>query len=245
MAERYYSGGPITGTPFRLIGDEARHMTRVMRKGVGDRVLLFDGHGREYAAMIEAAGRQEVLLAVEEGREVDREPKTEITALVAPPKGDRQKWLVEKLTELGCRRLVPLITERSVAKPSEKVIARWKRQVVEATKQCGRTRLMEIGPAMHFSEAMKMARRPEEWRGIAHPQVESGRLLADHFSTKPAPAEVSFAVGPEGGFTDEELAVAAVAGWHLFQLGNTILRIETAAMTATASVLSISSVKAP
>jgi 16S rRNA (uracil1498-N3)-methyltransferase len=213
-----------------------------MRKSAGDRVLLFDGRGREYTAMIEATGRHTVLLAVEEERVVDREASANVTMLVAPPKGERQKWLVEKLTELGCRRLVPMETRRSVARPSEKVIARWRRQVVEASKQCGRTRLMEIGPPMDFSDAMAMAGEAAAWRGIAHPDSAATKppLLSVQLADKKIPDEVILAIGPEGGFTDREIALAEDAGWKTTSLGERILRIETAAFFAMASILAIS-----
>ncbi|MBR5757757.1 MAG: RsmE family RNA methyltransferase, partial [Thermoguttaceae bacterium] len=99
-----------------LTDAEARHLTRVMRKKVGDEADLFDGSGKEYRARIESIARDRVELKVLETREDDREPDLALTAIMALPTGDRQKWAIEKLTELGVRRFIPLDAERADVK---------------------------------------------------------------------------------------------------------------------------------
>jgi 16S rRNA (uracil1498-N3)-methyltransferase len=207
-----------------------------MRAEVGAEVVLFDGTGREFLAEVVQVGRGEVQLAILTQQKVDRELSTELTVAVALPKGDRQKWLVEKLVELGVTRLVPLITERSVARPLPSVLERLQRTVVEASKQCGRNRLMEIaGPQLW--PAMVEAAAGVEHRWLAHPAREkaAGDFCRDSLSparqagpTPPGP--IVLAIGPEGGFTDEEVGLAAAAGWQCVDLGPRILRIETAAL---------------
>src|SRR5262245_31749149 len=138
MSERFFVNPPIASDLVLLTGDEARHLSAVMRASVSDEVLLFDGSGSEFAARITAIRKHEVQLLVVERREISREQPFSLTLAVALPKGDRQKWLVEKATELGVTQLVPLITEHGVAQPVESALERLRRSVIEASKQCGR-----------------------------------------------------------------------------------------------------------
>jgi len=156
MSERYYwpcnESRDIVSEIAELTGDEAHHLTRVMRQNRGDIVTLFDGHDREFRAAIAETRKDRVALRILETRIVDTEPQRQVIIAVSLPKGDRQKWLVEKLTELGCHRLIPLQTERGVAQCTNQVLDRLRRQVIEATKQCNRTRFMQISPEKTISD---------------------------------------------------------------------------------------------
>ena len=140
-----------------MTGAEARHLSKVMRGKPGDEVALFDGSGREYRAKILTVGRDAVELEILETRDDDREPDVAATALLALPKGDRQKWAVEKLCELGVRRVVPLDCRRSDVKFDDGVRERLERYALEASKQCGRLRLMSITPSIAVSELAAFA----------------------------------------------------------------------------------------
>ena len=165
-ADRYFCDSPIRGDKAILAGPEAHHLIHVMRAGPGTRVILFDGTGWEYSAEVESVGRAEAALVVLDRHQVDRELPVEIRLGASLPKGDRQKWLVEKAVELGVARIIPLRTSRSVAQPVEQALARLKRAVIEASKQCGRNRLMEIS-------------EPQEWADFASAAPAGGvRLLA-------------------------------------------------------------------
>ncbi|MGI6402120.1 MAG: RsmE family RNA methyltransferase [Thermoguttaceae bacterium] len=135
-----------------LRGAEARHLTRVMRKKPGDEAFLFDGTGREYRSRITSIVKDCVELEILETREDDREPEIAVTALVALPKGERQKWALEKLTELGVRRFIPIDCERADVKFDTKVRERLERQALEASKQCGRLKLMTITSSIGVAE---------------------------------------------------------------------------------------------
>ena len=115
MAERYFVDSLIEEDPIVLSGSEAQHLVKVMRAAEGDVVTLFDGSGAEFSAQVVAIGRTQAELAITERIEVDRETRAPITLGVALPKGDRQRWLVEKVVELGVARLVPLKVDRGVA----------------------------------------------------------------------------------------------------------------------------------
>jgi 16S rRNA (uracil1498-N3)-methyltransferase len=227
MSERFLLAHPPHEGRATLAGDEARHLARVLRAKVGDEVRVFDGSGAEWPARVVTIGRDEVTLAVGEPLPAGREPARPLTIAVALPKGDRQKWLVEKLTELGTKQLVPLVTERGVAEATASAQARLARGVIEACKQCGRNRLMEIA-APATLEALA-DRHPDALRLIAHP---GGRPLDDVLQ---APAgEIVAAIGPEGGFTADELDAAERLGFQRVALGPHILRIETAAIAIAA-----------
>jgi 16S rRNA (uracil1498-N3)-methyltransferase len=204
-----------------------------MRCKPGDRVVLFDGTGAEFSAQVEEVGRADVRLAILARHPLDRELPVPLTLGVALPKGERQKWLVEKAVELGVGRLVPLRTSRSVAQPVEQALARLCRTVIEASKQCGRNRLMEITEPQDWADFVE-ASREAPLRILAHPDARSRpskpRVAEDLWGEADPPSAVHLAVGPEGGFTSEEIALATAAGWRAVSLGPRILRIETAAL---------------
>ncbi|HEY2413497.1 MAG TPA: RsmE family RNA methyltransferase [Pirellulaceae bacterium] len=228
MSDRFFVEQPIRGQTVDLAGDEARHLTAVMRAAVGDEVTLFDGGGAEFVARIGAIMKHSVHLDILERREVSRELPFIFSLAVALPKGDRQKWLLEKTTELGVTRLIPLITERGVAQPVESALDRLRRGVIEASKQCGRNRLMEIAEPRRAVDL------------FADQSIAGARLIA-HFGGQAlnstqfrSNAGLIAAIGPEGGFTDGEVATANAADWRSISLGSRILRVETAAIAVAA-----------
>lgn len=228
MSQRFYSAEPITGESVVLDGAEAHHLLHVMRATVGAEVVLFDGGGAEFAARVTETGRSAVQLEVFARREVNREAAIAVTLGVALPKGDRQRWLVEKATELGVARLVPLVTARGVAQPEAKTLDKLRRAVVEASKQCGRNRLLEIAAAQPVDEFLRGA--TADVRAVAHPVSESTDWPALLATAK----SLAAAIGPEGGFSDDEFALAESAGWTPVSLGPRILRVETAALALAA-----------
>lgn len=244
MSERFFSASPIVAPAVTLDGVEAHHLLHVMRAAVGDTVTLFDGRGAEFSAVVESLARSAVTLRITQRREIDRELPISLTVGVALPKGDRQRWLVEKLTELGVAALVPLETERGVAQPAAAALERLRRAVIEACKQCGRNRLMTISEPQPWGEWLSGELRTPVCptaldalaaggvrRLVAHPgglplsQIGVAHLLP-----------TMLAIGPEGGFTGSEVAAARAAAWQVVDLGPRILRVETAAIALAAGV---------
>jgi 16S rRNA (uracil1498-N3)-methyltransferase len=230
MSERFFITPQVASDAVTLTGDEARHLAAVMRARVGDEIVLFDGSGAEFLARVQALRKHAVELAIVERREVNCELPFELTLAVALPKGERQKWLVEKITELGVTRLIPIVTERGVAQPVESTLERLRRSVIEASKQCGRNRLLKIAEPQAAADLFTAASR-EIVRLIADPSGQPLSALA-----MPANASVYMAVGPEGGFTELEVGAATAAGWQPVSLGSRILRVETAAIAMAAFV---------
>jgi 16S rRNA (uracil1498-N3)-methyltransferase len=245
MSERFFSAGPVASQCVTLDGAEAHHLLHVMRAAVGQSVALFDNSGAEFQAVIESLGRSSAKLRVIERRDISRELPFSLTFGVALPKGDRQKWLIEKLTELGVTTLIPLATERGVAQPATGALERLRRSVIEASKQCGRNKLLDIleplswhewlsgFPALDNAQPPTVDRIPSDMRRLlAHP---GGRTLAEVDLCRPLPTLA--AIGPEGGLTDAEVGAAIDAGWQPIDLGPRILRVETAAIALAAAIV--------
>jgi 16S rRNA (uracil1498-N3)-methyltransferase len=225
MSERYYLDRPLALGPVDLAGPEAHHLAVVCRVRAGDRVYLFNGDGRQYLASVSDANKRNVQLKIEAVEEPIRELGFRLEVAAPLPKGDRGQFLVEKLTELGVTDFVPLRTARSIVHPKD--IDKLRRYVIEASKQCGRNVLMRVQPVSEWTEYAAREGLPS-LRLIAQPGGEN--LVAG------TGEDVVCAVGPEGGFTDEEITRARLAHWRVVNLGSRILRVETAALVMAALV---------
>jgi 16S rRNA (uracil1498-N3)-methyltransferase len=229
MAERFFSAAPLTADKATLAGPEAHHLAHVVRATPGAEVVLFDGAGIEAVARVDGVARSRVELSVLSRRAVNRERSVEITLAVALPKGDRQRWLVEKAVELGVRRLLPLATRRGVAEATPAALDRLRRAVIEACKQCGRNTLLEIAAPQNWADFAASSAAGVRW--LAHPGGQSLLRTTRQMAAAPSsPAAFALAIGPEGGFTPEEITVGIDSGWQTVDLGPAILRVETAAV---------------
>lgn len=235
MIPRFYSATPLAGPRVLLEGAEAHHLLHVRRAKVGEEITLFDGSGAEYLARIVACARNSLELDLGAGQAVDRESHRSLTLGVALPKGERQRMLVEKCVELGVHALQPLTTERSVSLPADSALERLRRAVIEASKQCGRNRLMVIESACPMAAWLTKA-SPGGSRWIAHPGGQPLADVAGHGCSAAAHPPVWALIGPEGGWTSGELERAGQAGWQCVDLGPRILRVETAALALAAFV---------
>jgi len=223
------------GTIVELPRETASHLAKVLRARSGDPLILFSGDGREYAGSVESVRGSRVTASVGSGTEVDRESPFAITLVQCVPRGDRMDFIVQKATELGVTRIVPVLSQRSVvrldAAQAGSKAAHWRAVVVNACEQCGRNRLPIIeapAPLIDYLGSNAAAgAAPRTARFVLEPEVEA--------ATAPAALEttaVQIAVGPEGGFGDEELEAFRIAGFVRLRLGPRILRTETAAIAA-------------
>jgi 16S rRNA (uracil1498-N3)-methyltransferase len=226
MADRYFSEEPLNGEAATLSGSEAHHLLHVMRAKAGTEIIVFDGRGGEWWAEITKLGRTDVELALRKHRAVERELPVDFTLAIALPKGDRQRWLVEKAVELGVKKLIPLTTARSTSSAAEPP-AKLTRYVVEASKQSGRNQLLEIVKPQTWAEVVENF--ADHTRLIAHPGGSTVESM-----TRDMNAPTLLAIGPEGGFTEDEVELARQNGWQLVGLGERILRLETAALALVA-----------
>ncbi|MBM4068631.1 MAG: 16S rRNA (uracil(1498)-N(3))-methyltransferase [Planctomycetes bacterium] len=226
MSERFYINCPLSPGIASLDGEEAHHLAAVCRLRLGDPLFLFNGDGQEFPARVVKIESGQVALEVFEPARPDRELPFSLTVACPPPKGDRIQFLVEKLTELGVTRYVPLSTQRRQPHPRELRPDKLHRQVIEASKQCGRNVLMKIDALASWEDFCRRGSLAG-LKMLAHP---GGLPLADLQPGVPAARDIALAIGPEGGFSEEEIATARTAGWQLVDLGPRILRVETAAI---------------
>jgi 16S rRNA (uracil1498-N3)-methyltransferase len=221
MADRFYVNCPLAPQAVTVRGAEAHHLATVCRLRPGDRVCLFNGDGHEYPAEVGSVGRREVTLQVLGVESPQRELPFRVEVAAPLPKGDRAQFLIEKLTELGVTSFVPLQTRRSVVHPREARLDRLERYVVEASKQCGRNVLLQVEPMADWT-AYCCRGDLAALRVVAHPAATAAGWAAGQ--------DTVLAVGPEGGFVDEEIELARAHGWSVVGLGPRILRVETAAL---------------
>jgi 16S rRNA (uracil1498-N3)-methyltransferase len=233
MADRFYVNSDLAPGLVVLTGPEAHHLGAVCRIRPGADVTLFNGSGREFPGRVIDVTRRDVTVELEAGQSPLRELPIELYIAAPLPKGDRAQFLVEKLTELGATTLTILSTSRSVVSPREARLDKLERYVIEASKQCGRNVLLRIEPPRAWKDFVGAA-LPER-KLLAHPRSASSSMAG-----RAEVRSVVAAVGPEGGFTDEEVALAVAAGWQIVDLGPRILRMETAALLLAARLSDLS-----
>jgi 16S rRNA (uracil1498-N3)-methyltransferase len=208
------------GDALRLPEGEARHVLKVLRGRTGDALEVVDAGRRLFLAELNERGEASVLEVLDASDEED----LDLSLYQAVPKGGRMDLVVEKATEVGATRIVPLVTERGVVRPRDGKVERWRRVAEAAARQSLRLRVPNVAEPLSFSEAVR--------------KVEGGVLLHNAPDLEPLEAvfsaPVSLFVGPEGGWSEDELRVAEEAGLALAQLGPYRLRSETAGMVAVA-----------
>jgi 16S rRNA (uracil1498-N3)-methyltransferase len=233
----FMEGVPTAGAAFRLPEAAAHHAIRVLRLRVGDVLALFTGGGGEFRARIDAISRDDVSVTIESFDSVEREAPLSITLMQGIAHGERMDTIVQKATELGVARIVPVACERSVtrldADRAEKRVAHWRKIAISACEQCGRNRLPEIADPVALEVAVTLAvagmalmlspRASQSLRSVAESSVSAVTLL----------------VGPEGGFTDVEENAAIAAGFQPMRLGPRVLRTETAGPAFIAALLAL------
>jgi 16S rRNA (uracil1498-N3)-methyltransferase len=226
MVRRVHVKALQTGT-LALDPASARHVVNVLRQQAGDVIELFDNAGRTAFGTIASVGPDQTLVTVEQVR--DAVAAVPLTVAAAIPKGDRADWMVEKLSELGVDRFVPLVTARSVVVPAGRnKFDRWERIAIESAKQSRRPGVMRIEPVTPVADVLRSSTGAFVLStGLACPSIGSVDLQT--IST--------LLIGPEGGWDDLELTAFQEAGITAVALTTTVLRVETAAIVAAGVVM--------
>jgi len=237
MPRVYIPPERITGEAIPLQSREARYILTVLRLGPGDEVTVFDGEGREYRTVLTEDYEGGMYLAIQEELSTQRESPFRITLGQALLKGERMKFVIQKATELGVDRIIPLVTSRSIpiveGERESLRIERWRKIAQEAAKQSGRTVVPEIG-AIHeladFLAQSEGSKGPKVmlWEGEPTPLREVAAKIDPQ-------GGITLLIGPEGGFSEAEVSAAQDQGFLVAGLGQRVLRAETASL----SVLSI------
>ncbi len=223
----------ISGNRAVLKEDEARHIGKVLRLSVGDALCLIDEEGSTYHAMITTRDAKTVEVEIVEKITAPKEPALEIVLEQAIPKAQKMDLIVQKATELGVSSIIPFLSDRSVplldAERSLRKRMRWQKVAAEATKQCGRTIVPQVDAIIPFRGLLN--RWDENSLKIMLWEDEKNNTLKDLLKTHQPSARVVILVGPEGGFSGQEVNMAREAGFHTVSLGKYILRTETAGMS--------------
>ncbi len=241
MSNRFFISGSLEPeSNVELPSTESHHITHVLRGKTGDEVVLFNDTGFEFLSQIVGINRKCVTVQVGSANPVCRELDRVLIVGIPFPKGDRQKVLVEKLTELGVTATYFLTTNRTSVKGTEKTVEKLSRYVIEASKQCGRNRLMQMhGPVSlnDFFQRQEFGSWDAFQKQVAHPYQSTDLEASSHLGPETNSGQLIL-IGPEGGFDESEIKWLRERNVNTFHLGKSILRMETAAIAA-ASLLGI------
>lgn len=218
------------GVVITLHGDDANHISRVLRMKPGEHVTVCDTDGCEYETVLRQTGAT-VLLDVLSSKMSQNEPPYHAVVYQALVKGDRFDTVLQKSTELGASAIVPVMTSRCTVKLTlsefAKKVERWQRIVYEAAKQCGRAKIPQVYQPVTFAKAMEMASEAE--LPLFCYEGNKTTPLPQLCESTVRPSSISIVIGPEGGFAEEEANTAEQIGFKMTGLGRRILRTETAA----------------
>lgn len=226
----YVDAALESGARLVLSGSAAGHLTRVLRLRPGAALTLFNGQGGEYAASIERVQGSKVTVAVGEHQPQERESPFPLTLAQGVSRGERMDLVVQKATELGASRLVPVLTERSIVRldeeRSDRKSSHWRAIAIAACEQCGRNRLPEVTLPARLGEFLRGSPADDTRLVLS---LEATQRIED----VPRPQRgATVLIGPEGGLTDEEQQSALAQGFVAVRLGPRVLRTETAAIAA-------------
>ncbi len=229
---RFYVPNPyIENGLLRIEGDEVKHIRKVLRLKAGDKIIVFNGLGKEYEGTILEEKPSSVVVEVQNTFFPQRDSPLEVTLAQSLLKGEKMDFLIQKATELGVKEVVPFFSSRSVPllERSRRLERhrRWERIAVEASKQCGRGVVPKIESLKDYSEMLQIA-SPDALRLILWER--EGVKLKEVFERSEEKAKIFFVVGPEGGFSQEEVDEAEKSGFIPVILGRRVLRAETASL---------------
>jgi len=233
----YVKPDDINEDSFIIKGSELHHAKNVLRKKVGDQITVVDGNGNEYIGMIKEMQYDRIVGSISKTLLKPREPVLEVSIIHGLIKGNRFKYFVEKATEIGVKRIIPVSTERSLSVDSVKNTRHWENTAISAMKQSGRSVLPEISEVCSFKEALEKVEKCDI-KLIAHYQFKSGfkslenNVMNEVRKHKSVIKTAVIAVGPEGGFTADEIKYAKTNNFFQINLGERRLRSETASIVA-------------
>ncbi|GAP15531.1 RNA methyltransferase, RsmE family [Longilinea arvoryzae] len=222
--------------------DEIGHqIARVLRLKSGAQVIALDNQGRQADIELIMVAPERVSGRVLQRLPARGEPRTRLTLYLGLTQREKFEWMLQKCTEVGAAAFVPLVTQRSLVQDGREVErkrARWEAILREAAEQCGRGRIPALHPALNWAAALRSARAENDLTLVAWEGEHSLRLRDALANLKAAPApKLGMLIGPEGGLSEEEIAAGRAAGVQAVSLGERILRMETAAVVATALAL--------
>ena len=215
----------INGDELKIVGEDVSHISKVLRMSSGDSIIVCDGEGNDYDATITSISKTEVVAKITGSYVCDAEPCVNVTLYQALPKQGKMEYIIQKNTELGINKIVPVYTKRCVVKPSDKT-ERWQKIAEAAAKQSGRGIIPQVMPAISFDDAINQMKDFD--LALMPYECEEQVKLKDILNSCKY-KNISIFIGPEGGFDLTEVEFAKSAGVKSVTLGKRILRTETAA----------------
>jgi 16S rRNA (uracil1498-N3)-methyltransferase len=235
----FIAASSIEGDRVRLSPEQSHQVCHVLRLKPGDAIVVLDDSGTEYDVTLTNVDRKETTGQVTSGHRARGEPTAEVTLFQSLLVREKFEWVLQKGAEMGVTQFVPVLTERSLVRTKtieQNKLDRWRRILTEAAEQSHRGRIPQLEPILTFDQAI--LRLKDFDRCLIAAPSEGAMTLRDALQGIPrSPASVAVMIGPEGGFTDEEVARARDQGVVPISLGPRILRTETAAVVACALVL--------
>jgi len=230
----------IVNSTITITGSDVNHISRVLRLKTGDDIMVADGTGREYLAELTEIDDQKVEAGIKEELTSGNEPPLDVYLLQGLPKGEKMELIIQKCTEIGIRKIIPVNMERTIIRltgeKSEKRRERWQRIGAEAAKQCQRSMVPEVAPICSLTQAIKQL--PEHTMLMMPWEEEKDSGLKDFFRNNfPFSGPLALIIGPEGGISRDEALLAEEHGAKKVSLGPRILRTETAGLVALSIVL--------
>jgi len=238
MSRFYIPPECIKGSSALITGEEAHHILDVMRLKKGDKICAFDGRGELYQGKILDTANKKVKVKIESAAEDLPVSNSQITLVQALPKKNKMDYIIEKCTELGVDTIIPTQTTRTIVKLNRDKqglrLERWQRIAREAAKQCGRTTIPKVRDLASWTDAISNLGNFD--LKLLFCLSENSQRLKDVLRREKKVRKVSLFIGPEGGFTPDEIRQSEQAGWLAVSLGNSVLKSDTAALTALAMV---------
>ena len=228
-----------SGDEIRILGEESRHLSQVLRLRLGDRIAVFDGSGEEHEAELLSVGKTEAVARRISTSVPDVEPPVEVTLLQGLPKSDKMDYIVQKAVELGVARIVPVRTEHVVGRDAHDMtgrVERWNRIAKEAAKQSRRTRIPQVMMPVSLQDAVRGYHGDLDVLLYEHERKKDLKALLKWY-TMNRYHRLSLLVGPEGGISPAEAEYLALCGFQSVTLGSRILRTETASLAALAILM--------
>ena len=220
-----------------ITGDDAKHISTVLRAKVDEEIIICDGYGTDYLCRLIGINKKQVLAEIIEKYENKNEPELKITLYQGLPKGDKMELVIQKYIEIGVDRIIPVITDNTVVKigdKAEKKNLRWNKIAEAAAKQCGRGKIPHVDKILSFKDAVETSKTLD---GAIIPYENERKKNIREFVKSFRGKSIGIFIGPEGGFSENEITLCVENNISSVSLGKRILRTETAGLVTSVILL--------
>ncbi len=238
MHRFFVNPSDISSCGVEITGDDVAHISKVLRLRCGDKISVCDQNGFDYVCTVSEVGKERVFARVDEKLPSISESRVSVTLYQGLPKGDKMELIIQKCTELGVKKFVPVVMQRSVSRPKDasKKTARYRKIALEAAKQSKRSAVPDVCDATDFESVLDGIKDGDALNILPY-ENEKSTTLKEVLRKNCDAKNINLIIGPEGGFSDEEIADALAQNIQTVTLGPRILRCETAPIAAVAAIM--------